>query len=721
MKPRLFRGDSTEFSSLGIGVLAQTISCVVTEQLGVAPTLEMSLINSDPLFADVTVGNIIACIPNKNTPSQAFIIEEITKPIDGIVTIYATHIAQHRAKLIPVAPFSASNLDEALTKMVSESMEDNPFTLVRDPGKNNVTATMHPTVPHSFRELMGGVAGSVLDTYRGEWGYDNFTITLYNKRGRDNGARVMYGRNMSDFNLEEQFNWNSSATGVIGYWVSQEAGTTVIGDIQYSENADLYPYNKTVCMDFSEKFETAPSKTDLNTYALSWINGKGLIGASVDVAYQQVNVEGGADVGIGDVVHIYNGTYNFEMESRIVGLEFDVLSEEYTNVSIGDMKTTLNEAISDIGGGSTTVGGGGASVEPSTSTPLMDGTASVGTEQTYARGDHVHPTDTSRAAKTDLTINNINPSDKWVIPDNTDFNDIHKIGTWYVPNNVSLATMSNTPPTTDAGTLTVSTPLRNNNIGVEISGAWQYVLQEYNTFSGETYRRRVSTNASGTWEYAAWEQDYPIKPSSAQSYSTDFNNITRPGLYSMSGTAMTNAPPSYTWSFLEVKKTPLNGGIVQEVYNATHRYQRMYTGNPLTWTAWYPIQFADQTVIKGSCTIIHQITTDVSTTGTTLDTGAVLGQNTFVKQYSGTKVLLLMGGAFYCDRYTGQIDAVIDGAQATFIRTNSNTRGYTNSTAVILTNISAGSHTVKFVLRAQSGATAYAPAWHLQYLTLLEI
>ena len=41
---------------------------------------------------------------------------------------------------------------------------------------------------------------------------------------------------------------------------------------------------------------------------------------------------------------------------------------------------------------------GGSSVEPSSTTPSMDGTAAVGTATTYARADHVHPTDTSRAA-----------------------------------------------------------------------------------------------------------------------------------------------------------------------------------------------------------------------------------------------------------------------------------------------------------------------------------
>ena len=34
---------------------------------------------------------------------------------------------------------------------------------------------------------------------------------------------------------------------------------------------------------------------------------------------------------------------------------------------------------------------------PTSTTPAMDGTAAVGTETSYARGDHVHPTDTSRA------------------------------------------------------------------------------------------------------------------------------------------------------------------------------------------------------------------------------------------------------------------------------------------------------------------------------------
>lgn len=42
------------------------------------------------------------------------------------------------------------------------------------------------------------------------------------------------------------------------------------------------------------------------------------------------------------------------------------------------------------------------SAVPSNDPPVMDGTASAGSSVNYARGDHVHPTDTSRASASDL-------------------------------------------------------------------------------------------------------------------------------------------------------------------------------------------------------------------------------------------------------------------------------------------------------------------------------
>lgn len=72
----------------------------------------------------------------------------------------------------------------------------------------------------------------------------------------------------------------------------------------------------------------------------------------------------------------------------------------------------------------------------SSTSPKMDGTAAVGTESTFARGDHVHPTDTSRASSshthgnitnagalqtTDISIAS---GDKLVVTDSSNSNKI---------------------------------------------------------------------------------------------------------------------------------------------------------------------------------------------------------------------------------------------------------------------------------------------------------
>ena len=63
-----------------------------------------------------------------------------------------------------------------------------------------------------------------------------------------------------------------------------------------------------------------------------------------------------------------------------------------------------------------------AGVEASNTVPAMDGEASVGTEVKFARGDHRHPTDTSRASATDLTAHTSNTTIHVTASDKTNWN-----------------------------------------------------------------------------------------------------------------------------------------------------------------------------------------------------------------------------------------------------------------------------------------------------------
>lgn len=345
MIPRLFKSDATDFQNLGYGGLTRTISCNVIEELNGAYELNMTMLADDPFFEFVQVGNIIVALPNMTDTPQAFVIESVSKVINGEVTVYATHIAQYRTKLIPVLPFAATGVSGVASFLSSVTQEPNPFTLDTN---STSTATIRDQYPKSMRDILGGSEGSILDVIGGEYQYDNFVIHHLTRRGRDTDARVMYGRNMTEFSQDESFAWNNSATGVLPYWYNEDEGVAY-GDIQYSPYKDLYPYHKTVTVDFTDKFQDKPTKAELEAYALSWITSKGLPATTLECSFDQFDLSDAQvnTLQLGDSVQVINSMYNVNYMSRIVATDFDVLGEVYNTITVGDLKATLSSVISE--------------------------------------------------------------------------------------------------------------------------------------------------------------------------------------------------------------------------------------------------------------------------------------------------------------------------------------------------------------------------------------
>ena len=344
MKPRLFPDSSTDFKTMGYGQI-NPLSCKVTESLNGEYELNMVVLNTDPEFQNIKIGNIIAAKPNEADPIQAFCIEQMNKLLNGEVEVYATHIAQFRSKLIPVKNFTATDLADTITKSLSNSLETNPFTFTTD---KTVASSFTLETPRSFRELLGGREGSILDLYGGEYHYNNFTIELLNKRGNDNGVVVFYGGNMVDFVAEDQFDWSESATGVVPFWYAEEDNTLVLGDAQYSSNEGLFPYKRTIVKDYTEDYDTTPTKAQLESDAAAWILNKGIPSTNISVSFDElVTNNRGKLISLGDTVHIINSNYGLNSTARIVKMEYDVLLERYANIEIGKQKETINDAIGD--------------------------------------------------------------------------------------------------------------------------------------------------------------------------------------------------------------------------------------------------------------------------------------------------------------------------------------------------------------------------------------
>lgn len=354
MIPLLYNSN---FSDKILGKFTETISCFVVEELNGAFELNMTILRSDPNLPNLKIGSIIVAKPNQIFGNQPFVVEQIVKNFDGTVGIYATHIAQYRSKLIPVKPFTANSLANALSGIITNSVENNPFTLDTD---KTVASNFSLSEPRSMRDVLGGVEGSILDIYKGEYFYNGFNITLMNKRGRtDSHIKVMYGANMVEYNQTDEFNWSQSITGILPFYKKTEnnAETVVVGDVQYSDYADYYSYKKTIPYDFSTDFgETVPTKAQLNTKAQAFLNGKGMPTVSFNVSFEDISTlpayrniyEQVSYLQLGDKVDVINSQYNTNFSSRIRRLEYDVLLERYSTIQIGDQVSTINDAIGGV-------------------------------------------------------------------------------------------------------------------------------------------------------------------------------------------------------------------------------------------------------------------------------------------------------------------------------------------------------------------------------------
>lgn len=424
MIPRLLPANATNFSLVGIP-LTDAISCVVTEERNGAFELEMVVSTTTPYFEELKEGKLIIAKPNHTQTPQAFEIYEITKPILQRVTVRAQHIS-YRLSFIPVKPFSCTGITDTLTGLVDNSLETNPFTFTTT--LTNEESTYNQIVPASLRSRLGGVQGSVLDVFGGEYEWDNFTVSLKLHRGADNGVELRVAKNISA--LEQTTSLETVVTGAIGYYVSDDGLTALYGDVQYNSNVSDYAYPRTVLVDLSELFESAPSRNELNTAALNYVNSANLGTINTNVKLTFVDLADTEEyknsplerVNLCDTLSVIYNPLSIYFKAKANKLTFDVLAERTLEIEIGDARTTLTDTVSDLIGdiSSTIVGDRIVSVSQKVDRELGTITQKITTVETDLYGDDENEakyytkteadskiTQTSQAVTLDFYENNI--------------------------------------------------------------------------------------------------------------------------------------------------------------------------------------------------------------------------------------------------------------------------------------------------------------------------
>lgn len=345
----LFESDETDFLTNGIGTLTDAISCVVTEKRNDEFELEMEYPITGKKYEEIKFRRIILAKPNPYSRPQPFRIYLISKPMNGRVIINASHISYDLSGY-SASPFSASNVVEALSRIKSSSVTECPFDFWTD---KTTVANISTEVPYSIRSILGGIEGSIVDTYRGEYEFDRFLVKLYNNRGTNRGVSIRYGKNLTDLKQEE--NCNNVYTAVYPFWYSEEDGLIDLEDKLINVEG-TYNYTRILTLDLSEEWQEAPTEEQLRSKTLSYINTHniGIPEISLTVSFVQLsdsseyrNYSLLEEVHLCDTVNIEFPKLGVNATAKCITTTFNVLTGKYDSIELGNSRASLATTISD--------------------------------------------------------------------------------------------------------------------------------------------------------------------------------------------------------------------------------------------------------------------------------------------------------------------------------------------------------------------------------------
>lgn len=343
MIPILFPADAETFTTQGLGALSGAISCIVTEVANGEYELEMEYPVSGIHFEEIQKETIIYQIPSPYRAPQPFRVYKIAKEMDGVAMVYANHIS-YDLRGVPVKPFSAQSAAEAMSRMEASTMKDCPFSFNTD---KDVESAFSLKVPTACRSVLGGISGSILDVYGGEYLFDTFVVKLMTNRGSDNGVTIRYGKNLTDMVSEE--NALDYVTGIVPFW--QQEDVVVYGDIQWKDDVEQ---GRAIPKDFSESFEEEPTVEELEAAAKAYVDKLEGPKVSIEVEFENLAQMSGYEgleqlekCDLFDTVTVQHGSMGVNVKAKIVEVKTDALLERYKSVTVGTVSASIAQTIVD--------------------------------------------------------------------------------------------------------------------------------------------------------------------------------------------------------------------------------------------------------------------------------------------------------------------------------------------------------------------------------------
>ncbi|MHC9537700.1 phage tail spike protein [Dellaglioa sp. BT-FLS60] len=353
----LYAEGTTDFSTIGLGSLGEMVTGTVTQARNGQYDMTFTYPRNGFLADELKTGAVVIADTGHNTFAQKFDIQTVTKSEGAVLEVYATHIS-YRQMLTALKPniTAKGTAQTALNAWKSGHVEAFNGTVL-----SNITTNSQVNWQvgdfKTAREALGGVSGSLLDIYGGEFIFDNENVSLMSSTGKDSGVTIAYGKNL--VSLEQEDSIESTWTSIYPYSKKTDNNVDTIITLPKffidSENASKFSKRRIQMVDFSQD-ESVTDIASLEKKATAYMksNGYGIPKVSIKTTFldlsktvefnQFPNFE---KVSLCDTVHIYFEDLDIDTKAKIITTDWNILTDSYDSLEIGDASSNMTSVFKD--------------------------------------------------------------------------------------------------------------------------------------------------------------------------------------------------------------------------------------------------------------------------------------------------------------------------------------------------------------------------------------
>lgn len=374
MRPILYSKNETRFDTYGLGEIDALKGNATRERNGnYSAYLEYPA--SGPLASVFEKEMKFKADAGTRTKNQTFEIVRIVKDSSSTIKIYAQHIS-HKLEYMSVRHGIkvSGTADLALKTWAKNLVGDYHFDTWSDID-TVLPITFLVDKMENARLALGGVEGSILDIWGGEYEFDNQTVRLHKRLGRRAPTVLEYGRNILSAESDESI--ESAYTSVVPFATytpeSQEGDSrqqdpvlvTIPESYVDSKYVSMYANRRIKVVDFSSEFKDEgtgeskkkgiPTPEKLKALAIKYMENNRIGAPKINTKIEYVDLAQTLDYAergwieeleLCDIVPVYYPQIGItEDDAKVTKVVYDFLNDRNESVEFGMIGESIRSAM----------------------------------------------------------------------------------------------------------------------------------------------------------------------------------------------------------------------------------------------------------------------------------------------------------------------------------------------------------------------------------------